>query len=151
MNELVNIIDNLEGQKIGKSVYYKLKDLYDILSDYKNITIEKDISLVPFYIVTNGTFEIYEYELYVRNILTSKREEYYLESTGKSKVNDIDAEILERLDLCYIEVKNHNCETAELCKYLTYLMKEENLIERIPKSMGKFDSDNLYFEVYAFD
>ena len=60
-------------------------------------------------------------------------------------------EVLEFLNGKNIEVKNHNCETAELCKYLTYLMKEENLIERIPKSMGKFDSDNLYFEVYAFD
>ena len=151
MKEFESILDTLGKQEKGQSVYYKLKDLYDILSNFKNIKIEKDISLVPFYIIGNGTFEIYEYELYVKNILTSQREEYYLESTGKSKVNDIDAEILERLDLCYIEVRDHSCEMDELCKYLTYLMKEENLIERIPKSMGKFDSDNLYFEVYAFD
>ena len=46
--------------------------------------------------------ELYDYECNIIATDNNEREIYFLEKTGKMNLSDIEAAILEKLDMCYI-------------------------------------------------
>lgn len=149
MIELKNIILNLCKYERFGSEYYKVIDFSNNLEQINNLEVISDVVLIPFYLTPNATFEIYDYELNIRNVSQSNKIDYFLKKTGKKNLNEISPEILEKLELCYIEVINGENIKTLLCikKYLKYILYSNEVQERIPVELGKYNNKNLYFEV----
>lgn len=115
-----------------------------------NLDVIDDVILTPFYLTPNGTYEIYDYELNIRNVIQSNKVNYFKKKTGKKSLEEINQEILKKLQLCYIEIEKEGNSKAvvALKKYLEYLLTSHSFKERIPEALGRFDNTNLYFEVF---
>lgn len=72
-----------------------------------------------------------------------------MERTGKKSLEAVDLEVVDKLDLCYIEIINGDVSNAmvKFKKYLTHLLNSPKVEERIPKKLRPFDKTKLYFEV----
>jgi hypothetical protein len=142
--ELNKIFNDMEKCERGCSECYKVIDFIQRLNEIENITIEEDVVLTPFYLLPDSTYELYDYEVYFLNVKQSQKEEYILGRTGKKSL-----EVVDKLDLCYIEIINGDVSNAmvKFKKYLTHLLNSPKVEERIPKKLRPFDKTKLYFEV----
>jgi hypothetical protein len=66
------------------------------------------------------SYEIYDYEVYLVNVKRSQREEYLFRKNRKKTLEEIDSEIVEKLDMCHIEIVNGNISDA-IIKFKKYL------------------------------
>lgn len=150
MIEFKSVIASLHKYERYGSEYYKILDLKECLDNISNLDVIDDVILTPFYLTPNGTYEIYDYELNIRNVNQSNKVNYFLKKTGKKSLEEINQEILKKLQLCYIEIEKEGNSKAivALKKYLEYLLTSHSVKERIPEALGRFDNTNLYFEVF---
>ena len=132
--------------------YYKVIDLEQSIKDRNCFDILGDITLIPFYLTSGSTYEIYDYELNIRIVKQSERNKYFLAKTGKTSLETIDQETLKKLELCYVEItrEKRTEATAQIKKYIEYLLNSPKVRKRIPEKLGEFCKENLYFEAYFY-
>lgn len=147
--ELYNIFERVEKCERGCSEYYNVIDFMERLNEIEDLTMEGDAALTPFYLPLNSTYELYDYAVWILNVNQSQKEEYILESTGKKALEEVDLEIFDKLDMCYIEIINGDVAGAvgKFRRYLNYLLNSPKVEERIPEKLKPFDRTKLYFEV----
>ena len=150
----MNINDILVRLPILKqygSEYYNFLSLYEILTSIveNEISID-DLVIVPFYITSDITLELYDYEFNIRIVNKPNIENYLLKKTGKKRVEDIDNDIINKTKKCYIEITpDRNSDAIFYMKeYLHYCLNNNVIRNRIENKTGCYDANNLYFEMY---
>lgn len=152
MTNLKNVLVHLDKFEKYGSEYYNVMELKKCLDETYCLEILQDVTLIPFYITPNGRYEIYDYELNARVVKQSNRRNYLLGKTGKTSLEEIDKEVLEKLDLCYVEIveRGDSEATAQIKRYVEHLLGSPHVRDRIPEVLGRFKKENLYFEVYFY-
>lgn len=79
----------------------------------------------------------------------SKGRMYFGENRKKS-LEEIDLEIIDKLDMCYIEIINGDVSEAmaKFNRYLNHLLNSPKVKKRIPEKLKIFDKTKFYFEVW---
>lgn len=79
----------------------------------------------------------------------SKGRMYFGENRKKS-LEEIDLEIVDKLDMCYIEIINGDVSEAmaKFHRYLNHLLNSPKVKKRIPEKLKIFDKTKFYFEVW---
>ncbi|MCM1119512.1 MAG: hypothetical protein NC543_09155 [bacterium] len=150
MTNLKSMIIGLDKLEKNGTEYYSVIDLKHCLDDIYTLEISQDIILIPFYLTSGGTYEIYDYELNICIVKQSNKIKYFMTKTGKTSLEEIDKEILEKLNLCYIEImeKGNPETTIQMKRYIEYLLNSPKVRDRIPKELGQLKKEKLFFEVY---
>lgn len=149
---LEQLTDSLEKYKRhGKHGlgYIKVLDLLDALRGC-DVTEIEDLVLDPLYIIDRATYDLYFYELVIRNVKEPEKEDCILERTHQKRLSDIDKSLLHHLWTCYVEVVDGDIKTAmaDIMKYFDYFLNSQEMKAEVEKVVGEFDPENLYFEVY---
>lgn len=148
---LEQILTQIKKYKIRGNEYYKVEDLLEIIANKNEVISSDETIIMPFYIETHATMELYDYECSI--IMTTKTDEmerYFLEKTGKIDLSDIDVKILEKLKKCYINMeKEKRTDIADsLIEYLSFVLNSAEIKERVTKRLEKFNKENIYIEIY---
>lgn len=74
----------------------------------------------------------------------------YFGENRKKSLEEIDLEIVDKLDMCYIEIINGDVSEAmaKFHRYLNHLLNSPKVKKRIPEKLKIFDKTKFYFEVW---
>ena len=144
------ILNNVKEYKRGNEEYYNVVDFQNIVMNLQDCSETEELLLVPFYITEKVTYEIYEYQLYIRMVERPCFDEYMLQMTGKNNVQEIKVEIWNKRKQCDIEVLNNGDSNiiSKLKSYLNYLLHNQELENELKQYLGEFDIHNLYYAIY---
>lgn len=145
------LLEKVNNKIIANSIYFKIDNVTRFNDELSKLIHDIDsIVIIPFYITEKGVYEIYDYELDILFNSGAEVDSLILEKTGKSNINDIDTAILNKLRNCIYVINPFDKASLiiALKKYFEFLDKDKEFKERIPESMGVFEKDNLYFEIY---
>lgn len=145
--KLISFFDEtLERVVVNDVQYYNVLSLYNYLVCYnKKIFICDEVIIVPFYILNNQVFELYDYELDVLHMDTN---EYILMKTGKKSIKSVDGKLIDKYSKCFISLKYGSVHINLLLEYIEYILFSDEIKCRIPKILGAFEKKNLFLELY---
>lgn len=147
-NDLKQEIKYLEQSNVR---YYNLDSFEKLLLEKTNINVKiEDMIITPYYINSYGVLELYDYELNIRNVEHPNFEQFLLSKTGKTNIEDINPNIVEKSKNCYIEIisPQKDISIEFLNKYIEFVKNSSEISERVFNSFNEFDTKNLYFEFY---
>ena len=148
---LKDLLQTMPTIKISNGVYYNLKEFNNILNRMAGQQIEvEDTILMPFYIRSSRVLEIYDYAINIRLVDLPNEENYILAKTGKDSMNEVDADLREKLSSCYLEViKPEKFLLIDgLNECVNYVLTSPELRKRIYDYLHEFDDNKFYFEFY---
>lgn len=138
----------------GEKTYFSLTRMNCLSSIIKNIGAIGDLVITPYYLFDGQILELYDYTLSIRVVVQSVRskEEFFLAETGKSNINEIDTEILEKLDNTYYEVLegDHRKFLRNLERYLVFMSEKENSLLNKTRNELNIPSgqlDGIFYEL----
>lgn len=151
MENIRGIIQKCYSIQRGRSKYIGISECNELLNHFTADEVEiDDLILVPFYITDKITYEIYDYELNIRLIRNPNNEDLLKTKTGKDNLEEVEAEILEKLKKCYFDINPQNKDKyfQVIREYFDYIKKDISIKRRVELSFGEFLLENICFEVY---
>ncbi|WP_025692072.1 hypothetical protein [Paenibacillus zanthoxyli] len=128
----------------------RLTFLTNILSKNELIT---ELVITPYYFFDDRIMELYDYALSIKIVESiGSREAFLLEETGKKSIEEIDLEVVEKLDNTYFEVELGDLETFlnSLRKYLGYMNEQEpHLLTQTRKELSThgMNNDGIFYRL----
>lgn len=125
---MINLVKFIEDQKCLEKFntkMYNLVDFYEKIKQLKNESLEtKDFVLIPFYIQNEKRLELYYCELNIRVVRKIDRKKLLSDKTGKSDINEIPKDIIERYKICCIEILDNEISKENILQYIRlYIFK----------------------------
>ena len=143
---LLNPIRTLNGELL-----YNFSEFYRQLNNYycEYVGIY-DCILTPYYVHGNKWFELYEFELNIRQVEKFDFEKYLLKKTGRTKLKDVPKEVRILHEHCYIEIleTENKISKKRLQKYIEFLFSNDHLKCRVQQVFSSFEVEGLFFEFY---
>lgn len=148
MKNFDKLICELKYVVVSNNKYYSILSLYNkLICEEKEVFITDDKIILPYYIYNNSVYEIYDFELIIKNG-KDKFNKYVSEKTGQKKISCIDKDIYEKLRKCYISSGVNNLINQDIMLYIDYIFNDNELKERLCDIFGTFDVKNIFFEIY---
>lgn len=151
MKRLMDFINMLEIKTVSNENYFSISDFIKLINENNEREIEaEDYILTPYYVHDGKRMELYEYELTISADSTISFDKYLFDLTGKSNLNDIPYDVIQRQKICFIKCSKdtHSIQLSLLKDYINTLINDERVKSQIISSFKEFDTDNFYFEVY---
>lgn len=152
MKKLADIIRTLNWRKFTNETLYHLRGLQAALNELSDevIDVEKDRIITPNYTSRRTRMELYAYTLQIFINKPQSFEEYLMEGSQWTRIEDIPDDLLERRRNCYVRCeKNTTTVKIEyLQRYIDFLCAFHEVKEDAEYGYGSFDADNLYFDFF---
>ncbi|MCL2047778.1 MAG: hypothetical protein FWG87_03520 [Defluviitaleaceae bacterium] len=148
---LCDLFKEMNPLKISNGDYYNVVAFCDILNQLEETDIYVNEHIItPFYIYNNKVLELYDYSLNIQQVDSPNFNNFILEETGKTKLNEINNSIIQKYEKCYLETirPNKYLPIAKLQEYLHYLRTVTDIKDRIFDYLNEFYEDKLYIELY---
>lgn len=144
--ELVKMLPVIEHYKSKYINYFNLLDCI-VSGEFDTCA---DLFAIPFYLTDKGIYELYEYELMIRNEAEFDVENYILTKTGRASIDTVPDDILKRFYVCKIDMKKMKTGALKraLLNYLKELSIDAEMHDRMISVFGTFDIQNIWFEFY---
>lgn len=152
INQLKNVGQGTMLNYYGDTYFSleRLTFLTNILSRSELIT---ELVITPYYFFDEKIMELYDYALSIKIVESlGSREAFLLEETGKKSIEEIDLEVIEKLDNTYFEVELGDLETYlySLRKYLGYMNEQEpHLLSQTRNELSnhRMNSDGIFYSL----
>jgi hypothetical protein len=151
-NQLKNVgqgtVINYDGQN-----YFALERLKYVTNIFTENALVTELIITPYYFFDEKMMELYDYSLSIRVVESiSSKDNFLLEETGKKSIEEIDLEVIEKINNTYFEVKEGDLQTflKSLEQYLRFMRKNEpHLLIQIRKELSSQDinNDGIYYEL----
>lgn len=83
-----------------KTVYYSFDRVAKLIDIVKETDQISGLAIVPYFLFNEQIMELYEYTLSIKVVNTVRKKElFFLEETGKNRIEEIDEKILKTLDM----------------------------------------------------
>lgn len=148
---LSSILETLPCTTVSNEKMYNLSQFETALEqDINELYKAEELIVTPFYVTGKRMYELYAFELKLMIVEEEEGRKLFIKSCGKSQMDEIPIEVMRRHENCTIELPlgSQSFPKTKLLAYINYLKTAEEVQKEIVSSVGSFDLNNLYFEIY---
>ena len=158
MTSFLDLLNGVVMKKHFNESYYNVAELSIKLqkSNATEISIDNDCFIVPFYICTEGTYEMYGYEFSIHLVDKPSFDNYVLAKTGSKSMDSVDKSVKDKMESLYVEIihPNTTLSSVKLQEYIEFINHSDEIKKEVTDAfikVGKhlkFNENDVFLAVY---